>query len=218
MSDDFDKDLMDRSGEKDSPSASSSQKKNKNANEAQIARTTIDERGKFCDGGPDSTIDENQYKDRFSVMPSTKNYTRIEPHASHPANRTQPQNTNNAGSDIPSRRSNASTGSLHMQTKSSKQPQERITSENYTRIYLQKKREREELEHRQKASGGSLPAGTRKHLEQETLQRNNARDLIAQIQWWQSQYGQPDRDDQDVAGMITLLQSQLNAIDPQYWP
>lgn len=158
--------------------------------------------------------------DRFSVMPTTADLTHNE--RNYGAKSYNPRAIGNNGSagDMPSLRSGTPTTSLkhaasrHISTPS----EERVTSENYTKIYQKRQREREAMEQAQRRDQATANAVlAKKQLEQDTTLRNQARHLREQIQWWRAQIGQGSHDTTYIAGMISSLESQLNAIPPRYW-
>lgn len=220
MTNEFGKDLMDRSGIAE-PDRSLAPEHKQDTNECLISK---DSRGfdaakferRHDTGHSDPTID------RYSVLPSTVVYTHAQ--KKRPTKGTQRLPTSGNQSDgMPSLRSSRSTTSLkyHVKdgTSASTADSRGMTTENYCKVYQQRQRTRERLAQARKTMHScDSTLITRNQKEEETNLRVQARFLSDQIRWWQGQFGHNDHEPHYISGMISSLEQQLNAIDARYWP
>ena len=96
-----------------------------------------------------------------------------------------------------------------------------VSGEDYTKAYLRRQQAQAQAQNGTASPAEEATAKAqekRKKEEQETLLRARARDLQAQIRWWESQRETGQYDEGHLRGMISSLQSQLGSIPAQYWP
>lgn len=96
---------------------------------------------------------------------------------------------------------------------------EDMNSDNYQKLYERRQRElaaqkQEEAarERKQREAQG------KKKADQETALRLRARQLFDEIQFWRGQYAMGLHDPTYINAMIATLQTEMNGIDPRYWP
>lgn len=209
MTDEFGKDLMDRSGNT-KPELDHELKPKQDPNEKLISKELSRTQGERFDRYHDTGHSDPTSDDRYTVMPSTGDHTH-----------TQKGGTQANG--MPSLRSTRPTTSLKLPTNASKPTSSSgsrgMTTENYCKVYQQRQREQERLAQARKSmQSHNVSTASRKQNEEETNLRVRARSLIDQIQWWRGQFGQTEHEPHMITGMISSLEAQLHAIDPRYWP
>ncbi len=90
--------------------------------------------------------------------------------------------------------------------------------EDYTKTYLKNKAAAEQQGRDEQIKNSASDAVEKnKQMTEETMLRNQARDLQNQVRMWEEKKGQQGYDDAQVDGMVASLKSQLGAIDPKYW-
>ncbi|MDD3182396.1 MAG: hypothetical protein PHD48_06305 [Alphaproteobacteria bacterium] len=223
MSDDFGEDLMDRNRGEGESKAPSHLKDTPHRNETLITKDSPTACRPASEHHQGPGYDGLPANERFSVMPSTGKATHAEQMYKRPKSGRSANIAGQSSSSLSAPSAASQTTSLQFSgTGQNSKPiydNERVTSENYTKIYLQRQREQEKLACEQKSMQSRMahPAA-QKQRDEETTLRVRARDLIAQIQWWRSQFGLTDHEPHYISGMISSLEQELHAIDPRYWP
>lgn len=96
-----------------------------------------------------------------------------------------------------------------------------MNSENYQQMYLEQQKTApiEQSGELQELREKRLAEAAKKAMEQKHAneQRARAREIQNQIAWWNQQRGMGQHDEQNIDGQISLLQSELNGILPEFW-
>ncbi len=95
---------------------------------------------------------------------------------------------------------------------------QRVTSENYRQVYLERQKE-ERAEAARKRQEATRKAGSHAAAEQqrEALHRARAHDLQDQIEHWKNQYSAGQYDKGTIDGMLSSLEGELSGIPSIYW-
>ena len=95
---------------------------------------------------------------------------------------------------------------------------ESVTGEKYQKAYIKKRRRiKAEQKEEQKKLAVKNAQEQQKQLEIDTNFRNQAREIQNQMRMWENKRNEPASDSTQIDAMISVLQSQLNGIDPKYW-